>query len=288
MTRTGRTTKWMRKVCLRRSDRLDYFPPWQCVDDGVDRWIFITMTVRCHVMLFPFPFPSAPSAYSVLSPPSILRLTPPFLLEQETLLTNLSTRETKQNKQYVMSFSVLPLMVMLAFLRVLALSTSRAMTLACILSITSLLLSAYIMYFVPIGTPLFAFVTKTAARFGIASAASVSHPQHYYPQQAQQRIGQRQLFTIPSLTKSAPPPPDLDTPLALVLPYFNAFICALLALVALRYRASTNPDIPQGLWMVFLLPAVVFLVVLTVRNSIDEIQGGLGGLRGLKYDFKGA
>ncbi|KIV88383.1 hypothetical protein PV10_08070 [Exophiala mesophila] len=209
--------------------------------------------------------------------------------EQETLLTNLSTRETKQNKQYVMIFSVLPLVVMLAFLRVLGLSTSRAMTLACILSITSLLLSAYIMYFVPIGTPLFAIVTKTAARFGIGSRDSASHPHpQHYSQQPQQRIGQRQLFTIPSLTKSAPPPPDLDTPLALVLPYFNAFICALLALVALRYRASTNPDIPQGLWMVFLLPAVVFLVVLVIRNSIDDIQSGLGELRGLKYDFKGA
>lgn len=103
-----------------------------------------------------------------------------------------------------------------------------------------------------------------------------------------QRLGQRQLFTIPSLTKSSPQPPDLDTPLALVLPYFNALICILVALVALRYRGSSDPDIPQGLWMVFLLPAVVFAVVLVVRNSINDIQSGLGELRGLRYEFKGA
>lgn len=264
---------------LRRARRI----PISCrqVDDGIDSWtISSVQSATCHdspILLLHLHVLSPSPCHPTIQVPTDTT----FLLEQETLLTNLSARETTQNKQYVLSFSILPLAVVLAFLRILALSTTKSMTLACLLSITSLLSSAYIMYFVPTGTPLFALVTKTRARLGLGSTtpASVPHPQ---------RLGQRQLFTIPSLTKSSPQPPDLDTPLALVLPYFNALLCILVALVALRYRGSSDPDIPQGLWMVFLLPAVVFAVVLVVRNSINDIQSGLGELRGLRYEFKGA
>lgn len=138
------------------------------------------------------------------------------------------------------------------------------MTLACLLSITSLLATAYIMYMIPTGAALFTNSNQSALDVSAIAAR----------RRAARQVDVPDFFGGP------------DSPLTQYLPYLNVFLSVLLVLLAFGFRGKE--DVPEGLWVFFLLPGAVFAIVLVVRASINDIQKGLGELQGMRYDYKGA
>ncbi|KAK4940038.1 hypothetical protein LTR10_019775 [Elasticomyces elasticus] len=178
--------------------------------------------------------------------------------EQEHLLTQLRASESTTNAQYTLMFTALPLVVSLPFLWYLTLSTSRTMALLCLLSITSLASSSYIMFFVPVST---------------SSSSSVA--ERSAPNPNSRAEAARRKFALSD-----------QSPINQYLAYLNASIDALLFLASMAYRSRTN--VPEGLWLFLLLPGVMFAMVFMARRSINEISRGLDDLQGLKYEYKGA
>jgi hypothetical protein len=72
--------------------------------------------------------------------------------EQESLISKLRTSEAEQNALYNLIFSVLPLILVLPFLFYLPSCTPRT-ALFCLLAITSLCSTAFIMRYLPMGSP---------------------------------------------------------------------------------------------------------------------------------------
>ncbi|KAK5455175.1 hypothetical protein LTS15_005895 [Exophiala xenobiotica] len=184
--------------------------------------------------------------------------------EQENLLTKLRASESSTNAQYTLIFTVLPLIVSLPFFWYLSISTTRTMALLCLLSITSLGASAYIMHFVPIP--------------GSSSSSSSSS-------QSGRRPPPSSVFGTGTGSGQQLMVWD-KTPINQYLPYLSGSISALLLLAAWGYRSRT--DVPEGLWLFLLLPAVIFGMVFMARRSIIEIQTGLTELQGMRYEYKGA
>ncbi|OCT51611.1 hypothetical protein CLCR_09062 [Cladophialophora carrionii] len=182
--------------------------------------------------------------------------------EQEHLLQNLQASETSTNEIYTTVFTCLPLVILMPFLWYLSRSTSGTMVLLCLLGITSLISSAYIMYMVPVSTPLGSLSNLPR----IASSA-------------QQRRNYSSSQTSFLLTSD-------QSPINQYLPYLNAFICALLFLASWGYWSRS--DVPEGLWLFLLLPGVVFGMVFMAKRSMAEIETGLSELRGMRYQYKGA
>ncbi|EXJ58624.1 hypothetical protein A1O7_06051 [Cladophialophora yegresii CBS 114405] len=177
--------------------------------------------------------------------------------EQEHLLQNLQASETSTNEIYTTVFTCLPLVIVLPFLWYLFRSTSGTMVLLCLLGITSLVSSAYIMYMVPVSTTLGSLsnLTRIARR---------------------DYSGSRTSFLLTS---------D-QSPINQYLPYLNAFICALLFLASWGYLSRS--DVPEGLWLFLLLPGLIFGMVFMAKRSMAEIETGLSELRGMRYQYKGA
>jgi hypothetical protein len=166
------------------------------------------------------------------------------------------------NAIYRMLFTGLPLVVILPFLWYLGRSTTRSMALLCLLGITSLVSSAYIMYMVPVGAPpgsLSVLPSRTASSFQQRRDHHVSQP---------------------SLLLTSD-----ESPINQYLPYLNLFISVLLLLASWAYRSR---DAPEGFWLFLLLPGLIFGMVFVARRSISDIQTGLGKLRGMRYEYKGA
>ncbi|KIW67172.1 hypothetical protein PV04_06443 [Phialophora macrospora] len=182
--------------------------------------------------------------------------------EQEHLLQNLQASETSANVIYTTAFTCLPLVIILPLLWYLSRSTSGTMALLCLLGITSLISSAYMMYMVPLSTPL----------------GSLSNFTRIMPS-AQQRRDY-------SISRASFLLTSDESPVNQYLPYLNAFICALLFLASWGY--SARGDVPEGLWLFLLLPGVAFGMIFMVKRSMAEIQTGLSGLRGMRYEYKGA
>jgi hypothetical protein len=81
--------------------------------------------------------------------------------------------------------------------------------------------------------------------------------------------------------------PNAEGPLAVYVPYLNILIAGFLALISI----STFIRVGSREWvaaMLLLLPAVNLAVVSVVKSSMTEIEQGLGELRGLRYEYKGA
>jgi hypothetical protein len=118
------------------------------------------------------------------------------------------------------------------------------------------------MYMIPVSTPL-----------GSLSAQSRTAPS---PQQRRQQGLSQTSFLLTS---------D-ESPINQYLPYLNAFISGLLFFASWAYRARSN--VPEGLWLFFLLPGVIFAIVFMTRKSMAEVESGLSELRGMRYGYKGA
>ncbi|EXJ82037.1 hypothetical protein A1O1_08105 [Capronia coronata CBS 617.96] len=213
--------------------------------------------------------------------------------EQEHLLTNLQASESASNRQYTLVLTGLPLIVIFPFLRYLTLSTTASMATLCLLSITSLMASAYIMYFVPITDIDAGFSSNSKPNVGGgASGPSQRSPSSIFAPTSGGPITQRRRLPTLLLSDSA------GSPITRYLPLLNAAISALLFLAAMVYRsnsssnsnsnAKTRPDVPEGLWLFLLLPPVIFAMVYMAKRSMGEIQTGLSQLQALRYDYKGA
>ena len=70
--------------------------------------------------------------------------------EQDALVDNLRAKDAKENERYSLIFSIVPLTVILPFLFYLPSSSPRT-ALFCILAITSLLSTSFIMRYMPLG-----------------------------------------------------------------------------------------------------------------------------------------
>ncbi|KAJ4502257.1 hypothetical protein HRR83_009177 [Exophiala dermatitidis] len=224
--------------------------------------------------------------------------------EQEHLLSKLQASESASNRQYTLILTGLPLIVVLLFLRYLFASTTASMAMLCLLSITSLLASSYIMYFIPIitsadtdtntnsapssrRTPSSVFATANNDN-GIGKASSFSLSS------IGRNLRQRQLPAGPLLTFANG---DMGGPIERYLPTLNAAISLLLFFSAMAYRSkgrnrdgapSATTSVPEGLWMFLLLPGLVFVMVYVAKRSMGDIQSGLRELQGLRYEYKGA
>ena len=160
--------------------------------------------------------------------------------EQEHLITSLKAKEASENEQYTLVFSILPLIVTLPFIyHLFAGSGLRSMPLLCLLSITSLLSSAYTMRFIPIYS---------------ASA----------PGKAQ--LARPALFV------------DSDSPVQTLLPLLNLVIAVLLLLIswAVKGRASAPEALWLFLPLPAVMLGVITVArksMADVQAGIGELEG---------------
>ncbi|KIW44144.1 uncharacterized protein PV06_05177 [Exophiala oligosperma] len=195
--------------------------------------------------------------------------------EQETLLTKLRASESSTNAQYRLIFTALPLVVTLPFIWYLFIATSRIMALLCLLSVTSLGSSAYMMSFMPVSS------APTSPSTGSKSTSGRPPPPSVvFGTGMSTASGSGKNFLSFFATSAE------DGPVKQYLPYMNVAICGILLLAAVGYRARA--DVPEGLWLFLVLPAVIFGMVVMARRSIGEIQMGLRELQGMRYEYKGA
>jgi hypothetical protein len=167
--------------------------------------------------------------------------------EQESLIQTLHTQNTLRNTQYTLAFLTIPLLSAALYLPPLF---RPATTLLSLLSITSLLASAYILRFLPLPWERRAPLpggkdTRTATGIGIEVEKG---------------------------------------PLELFLVYLNAVLVVLLALVGVVGRGKVVTG-GEGDWF-GVLPGVVFGVVIVAKVIMGSVD--VGELEGLKYGYKGA
>ncbi len=178
--------------------------------------------------------------------------------EQESLLSTLSTSATRHDCTYRLIFTALPLLATLPFLYQMTVNPSRSTALPTVLALTSLGITAYSM---------------GSVRLDEAMGKAGKRPST--------------IFARPDSGASASALAQAGGPLMVYLPWLNAAIALLLLL--LSFLLSNRTDrVSQGFWVLLLLPAVMLGVVTVVRGSMVEIQSGLGELRGLRYEYKGA
>ena len=178
-------------------------------------------------------------------------------LEQESLLTSLSSSAQKHDTTYRLLFTALPLLSTLPFIYNILVSPSRSTTLPALLSVTSLGITAWTMY-------------STHTDAGLGDPAK--RPSAIFNQR-------------PSGSSSQRSPTADQSPLA-YLPYLNYTLAALLLLLSFVY--ASKGDASDSFWLLLFLPAVMLGVVSVVGGSMREIDRGLGELRGLRYEYKGA
>jgi hypothetical protein len=174
------------------------------------------------------------------------------ITEQENLIRTLEKENTTRNKQFATALLALPLLSIVPYTPTLF---DEHTTLLSILSITSLLSTAYLLYILPPGRTAIAYLDNLNA------SSSIDNPAR---RQFSQNLG-------------------LDEgPIRQYLPYLNFGLCGLLVLLGLLVSRKIE------LWAGFgWLPVGVYGVVLLAKwmmGSVDP-EGELGGLR---YAFKGA
>ncbi|KIW13377.1 hypothetical protein PV08_08565 [Exophiala spinifera] len=208
--------------------------------------------------------------------------------EQESLLKRLRASESSTNAQYTLIFTALPLIVTLPFAWYLFIATSRIMALLCLLSITSLGSSAYIMSCMPVSS---SSANTSSSGLGGSGQRRRLRPPPPPPSvvfgTGTARGSQNEAAFSPfsSFSSFFATSPD-DGPVKQYLPYLNAATGVILLVAAMGYRART--DVPEGLWLFLVLPAVVFGMVVMARRNIGDIQVGLSELQGMRYEYKGA
>jgi hypothetical protein len=179
----------------------------------------------------------------------------PPLPEQESLIRTLHQENLTRNTQYAQQLLALPLASILLYLPSLFTTPTALLSL---LSITSLLSTAYLLYSLPPGMTSIAFLDN------------LNNPSPSISQKSPQGIQGFKQFRLG------------DGPIAQYLPYLNLGLCTVLVLLGMVVGRRTE------IWWGFeWLPAGVQAVVLLakwVMGSVDP-EGELGGLR---YGFKGA
>jgi hypothetical protein len=220
--------------------------------------------------------------------------------QQDQLITTLSTKARKDDALYRLVFTLLPVASGLAVLFGLvfggaAPNNSKGGTLPRVmeglLGLTSLGMSAWGMYCVevPSDRP-----SSTSGRSGGgarvssggAGAGSGRRPKPSDIFGALSPSSSRGTL-LDRLNTSFNITPNAEGPLAVYVPYLNILIAGFLALISI----STFIRVGSREWvaaMLLLLPAVNLTMVTVVKSSMTEIEQGLGELRGLRYEYKGA
>ena len=181
--------------------------------------------------------------------------------EQESLVSQLSSSATQHDDTYRLAFTLLPFLAILPFPYHALIHPSRSTALPTILAATSLCITGYTMWSV-----------KVDEGMGKAS----KRPSTIFARQDPHASASA---TTSALARA-------DGPLIAYLPYLNAAIAGLLLLLSFLFWGRR--DVSEGFWVLLLLPAVMLGVVTVVKGSMVEIQSGLGELRGLRYEYKGA
>jgi len=175
--------------------------------------------------------------------------------EQETLISSLQTENAARNTLYVRIFLALPILSSLAYLPSL---TKPSTTLISLLSISSLLSTAWILYALPPG--------KT----GIALLDAVTAPKQPSPASSTSR-------TIPMA--------EDDSPVTKYLPYLNLVLSGLIAVLAMFTSARARSR-ENGWTVLGNLPVAMYMVVLMAKVFMGGVD--VGELEDLKYRYKGA
>ncbi|RFU34170.1 hypothetical protein B7463_g2109, partial [Scytalidium lignicola] len=173
--------------------------------------------------------------------------------EQESLIRNLQEENNARNRQYANLLVAFPLTSVLIYLPTLF---SRYYTLVSLLSISSLLSTAYLLFIFP------------PEYTGLPLLDTFNYPK-------------KPSRSIP--LKATPLHTHGNGPIAMYLPYLNLGLCVLLALSSLVGNGPSEALVAFGF-----LPAGVYLTVLVAKFMMNNSVNPERELEGLKYEFKGA
>lgn len=184
--------------------------------------------------------------------------------EQSTLISQLQSQNSSSNQNLVPLLIALPILSSLPFLYVLFFSgssTPPSLRLLSSLSLTSLISSVF--------------------ASGLLSHGPGSR-------RNEQPVRPSQVFGSP--TSSGGVGSDELSPLQRYLPNLNWGLAALIALsgMFLRNEVLTGGPIQEHFWMWCFVPGVIVVVIEVSTKAIADVEDGLVGLGGLKYDYKGA
>lgn len=205
--------------------------------------------------------------------------------EQEHLISSLQAQSRNTNAIYATVFTLLPLACVPLYLYHLIFNSvipGRLRVLS-LLSITSLLVSSFMMFFM-------SNIDNTDARTRLnARQRQVHRSTFQQPQAASLATRAKEAFTqlmdkLDDLRMNL----DADGPLIQSLPFLNGIMCFLLAIAAWPLSTREVKGVPDFMWLYLLVPTVMLLVTAAARLSIRNEQQGLQELRGLRYDYKGA
>lgn len=208
--------------------------------------------------------------------------------EQEILISNLQSRSQTSNAAYVLIFTVLPLVLTPLFVFYLVFSSTAParLRLLCLLALTSLLASSFIMFFMSSidGTDARARLDlrqKQLARNTFIAQSSTAVASAF------DRLWVLAQTVVDKLDDVRL---DLDAegPLLKALPILNAVICGLLAVAAWALRRSNANGVPEYMWVWLLLPGAMAAMTMVARKGIIDEERALKELRGLRYGYKGA
>ncbi|TVY48386.1 hypothetical protein LOCC1_G000932 [Lachnellula occidentalis] len=173
--------------------------------------------------------------------------------EQENLIKNLTKQNTSLNIQYTRILLALPLVCILPYLSALF---AQPTTLLSILSISSLLSTAWMVFVLPSGETGISSLDKLNNTPAILSDGGVENPKRVM---------------------------DSEGPMRQYLPYLNVGLCLLLGVLGKQMRERGD-----GMWWVLSwLPAAVYVIVLCGKFVMGGVDPGME-LEGLRYEFRGA
>lgn len=225
--------------------------------------------------------------------------------EQDNLISNLTVSNDDANLIYTRLFTILPLIATIPFFVFL-----RVAPLGCLLSVTSLGMSAFTVGFVPL-------VVKGGggggAVAGTGTLSDIAHNQAMRRRTAAAQgglggaggggtvlgnLGWEVPFHVPGVSDSRGGGVRGGWeagPVGRYIVGMNVGVCGVLVVMAVRLMGSEMSDGGDGIkggvggfWLLLMLPAVVCAVVVVVRGAMRETERGLGELRGLRYGYKGA
>lgn len=225
-----------------------------------------------HTTLFPFTCHTSPS-----HPPSTILIFQTLWIhnklthcpEQDSLIHTLNTQNETRNTQYKTAFTAFSLLCAVPYLIAFYSPSTNAQTsLLSILSITSLLSSAYTLYCLPSSTTGFPALDAFWAKKPPAAAASRHDDEERETNARLPQLGDR-------IDKS---------PLELYLPSLNLVLVGLISMIGILLGSSRFGGELGTLYA--LLPAGVLVLVVVVKLEMGSVD--VGELEGLKYGYKGA
>ncbi|PGG97976.1 hypothetical protein AJ79_09031 [Helicocarpus griseus UAMH5409] len=169
--------------------------------------------------------------------------------EQEAMIQKLLRQDEKRNHQYTLIFTAIPLVSTLLYLpSIIFLASTGPQRICCLLSITSLLSTAYIMKYLRLERP--------------------------------DRKGKRPMRDIGAEQQAGP----LGALLERYIGPVNISICSILAITA--YVGNGTNRLEDMFWILCLVPGVVFFLVWVCRKIMISVD--VKELEGLRYEYKGA